>query len=65
MSLGVNKEQKLVKWHEIWDKYCISINEKAHFARSYNAKYEQQLIVKSSATSKNVSKTSSGGIRTS
>ena len=46
-------------------KYCTNINEKAHFVRSSNAKYERQLIVKSSATSTNISKTSSGGIRTS
>ena len=46
-------------------KSNISIDEKAHFARSFNAKYERQLIVKASATSINISKASSGGIRTS
>ena len=39
------------------------MDEKAHFARSFNAKYERQLIVKSSATSTTVSQTSSSGIK--
>ena len=65
VSLGVNKDKQSVEWHEIWEKYFTSVNEKVHFARSFNGKYEQQLIVKSSATSTNVSNTSSSGIRTS
>ena len=49
-----------------YDKNIVQvINKKAHFARYFNAKYEQQPIVKSSAASTNFLKNSSGGIRTS
>ena len=45
-------------WH--LTKVLKIINEEAHFARSSKAEYERKLIVKLSATSTNVSKTSSG-----